>query len=98
MYMTEIKDFKKVDKIEELGNKICKLVKYYERKDGYSHVLQVATLADVLITIREILKSYDRRFKELEKHNLEYHEINETGGANNIKIVLDDPKSKKEGS
>ncbi|GAI45681.1 unnamed protein product, partial [marine sediment metagenome] len=51
----------------------------------------------VLSAISRILKSYDRRFKELEKYNLEYHGINETGGINNIKIVLDDPILKKEG-
>ena len=32
MYMAKIKDFRKIDKIEELGNKIVKFVKYYEEE------------------------------------------------------------------
>ena len=89
--MTKIKILKKEDKIEELGNKICKLVKYYERKDGYSHVLQVATLADVLLTIREILKSYDERFKKMEEY-LEYKDRNRLKYIESLKKQIESYK------
>jgi len=92
--MVKIKDFKKVDKIEELGDKICKFVGYYERKKGWSP--EFAALAEILIRIKRIFKSHDEQFKKLEKHNLEYHGINENDGINNIKIVLDDPNKKEE--
>jgi len=91
--MVKIKDSKKIDKIEELGDKICKFVRYYERKKGWSP--EFAALAEILIRIKRIFKSHDEQFKKLEKHNLEYHGINENGGINNIKIVLDDPNKKR---
>lgn len=64
--MVEIKDFKKIDKIENLGNKICKFVKYYEEEKG--QILKLAALADILLNIKEVFKSYDTRFKKLEGH------------------------------
>lgn len=91
--MVNIKDFKKIDEIEELGNKICKLVGYYEREKGWSP--EFAALAEILIHIKRIFKSHDEQFKKLEKHNLEYHGINESGGINNIKIILYDPNKKE---
>ena len=45
-----------------------------------------------------LLEDFEKRLTELEKFkfdSLGYHEINETGGANNIKIVLNDPDLKK---
>ena len=63
--MAKIKSFKEVDKIEELGNKICRLVEYYDREKGMEG-WELATIADVLVSIREIFKSYDERFKKLE--------------------------------
>jgi len=64
--MVKIKDFKEVDKIEELGNKICRFVDYHEKSEGES--LALAALADVLMNIKEVFKSYDKRFKKLEEH------------------------------
>jgi len=92
--MTRIKILKEEDKIKDLGVKICRFAKYYEKGEkGRSS--ELATLADVLSAISRILKDHDERFKELEKYNLEYHGINETGGMNNIKIVLDNPNKKR---
>lgn len=93
--MAKIKSFDKEDKIKDLGNKICKFVEYHEGNKG-QNLLALAALAEILFSIREIFKSYDEQFKELEKHNLECHEINETGGVNNIKIVLNDSNKKEE--
>ncbi|GAI19513.1 unnamed protein product, partial [marine sediment metagenome] len=53
------------DKIEKLGNKICRLVKYYEKSKGQN--LALAALADVLLGIKEVFRSYDKRFKKLEE-------------------------------
>lgn len=92
--MAKIRSLKEEDKFKELGNKICKFVRYYEQ--GKGRVPELAALADVLFSVKEILRIYDERFKELEKLNLEYHGINENGGINNIKIVLDDPNKKEE--
>ena len=64
--MTEIKEFKKVDRIEELGDKICKLVEYCEQ--GKGRIMELAALADVLSVTNRILKSYDERFKKMEEH------------------------------
>lgn len=65
--MVEIKEFKKVDKIEELGNKIYRYVEYVaEGKEG--RALELAALADILFSIREFLRSYDERFKKLEEN------------------------------
>ena len=64
--MTKIKGFRKVDKIEELGNKICKFVEYHEGNKG-QNLLALAALAEILFNIREILISYDERFKRLEE-------------------------------
>jgi len=47
-----------------------------------------------------LLEDFGKRLTELEKDKtniLEHHEINETGGVDNIKIVLDDPKLKTKG-
>lgn len=47
--------------------------------------------------IIEVLEGFEKRLEELEKYKkniLEYHEINQSGGINNIKIVLDDPNQK----
>lgn len=85
-YVFDKKGLKKVDKIEELWNKVCKFAEYYEQgKKGRS--LELAALADVLLCIREIFRSHDEQFKRLEKRNLELREINETGGATKIKLV-----------
>ena len=65
-YVFDKKGLRKVDKIEELGNKICKFVRYYER--GKGRVPELAALADVLSTISRILKSHDKRFKKLEEN------------------------------
>jgi hypothetical protein len=64
--MVNIKDFKKIDKIEELGNKICRFTENYERRKGRS--LELATLVDVLFGISKIFKSHDKRFKKLEEY------------------------------
>lgn len=88
--MTKINLLRKEDKIEKLGNKICKYVEYVaEGKKG--RALELAALADILFSIREIFRIYGERFKELEKYNLEHQEINETGGINKIKIGGTDP-------
>jgi len=63
--MTEIKEFKKIDEIKELGNKICRLVEYYERGKGRN--LELAALADVLIVISRIFENHNKRFKKLEE-------------------------------
>ncbi len=44
-----------------------------------------------------ILEDFKERIKKLEKQNLEYYGINKTGGANNIKVILNDPNLKKKG-
>lgn len=64
--MTKIKILKEEDKIKDLGNKICRLVNYYEKGKGQS--LALAALADVLLEIKEVFKSYDKRFKKLEEY------------------------------
>jgi len=79
--MAKVKEYK----IEKLGNKICRLVSYYEKGKGQN--LALAALADVLMNIKEVFKSYDERFKRLEKRNLELREINKTDGITNIKLV-----------
>ena len=68
--MTEsnIKNFKKEDKIEELGDKICKYVEYiaYGKK---GRALELAALADILFSIREFLrglKGFEKRLKKVE--------------------------------
>jgi len=91
--MTE-SNIKEIDKIKELGNKICRLVDYHEHSKG--RFWELVALADVLFAINRILRIYDKRIKELEGHNLENHGINETDGIDNIKIVLDDPILEKE--
>ncbi|MBA7534343.1 hypothetical protein ES705_26589 [subsurface metagenome] len=91
--MTKIKSLKKEDKIEELGNKICKYVEYIaDGKKG--RALELAALADILFSIKGIFRRYEKRITELEKFKfnvLGYYEINETGGVNNIKIGGTDP-------
>jgi len=47
-----------------------------------------------------ILEDFEKRISEIERRYIdlwypEHHEINETGGVNNIKIILNDPKLKK---
>ncbi len=45
-----------------------------------------------------ILEGFEKRLTELEKfkfNTLGYHEINETGGSNKIKIILNDPRLRK---
>jgi len=64
--MVKIKDFKEVDEIEELGNKICKFVGYYEQEKGRN--VLIAALGEILIRIKRILKVYDKRFEKLEEH------------------------------
>jgi len=64
--MTKIKILEEKDKIKDLGNKICRLVRYYEKGKGQN--LALAALADVLMNIKEVFKSYDERFKKLEEH------------------------------
>jgi len=92
--MIKIRVLREEDKIEELGKKICRLVDYHEHRKG--RFWEWVALIDVLFAICRILKSYDKRIKELEGHNLEHHEINETGGINKIKIILDNPILKEE--
>lgn len=87
--MTEIKILKEKDKIKELGDKICRLVDYHEHRKG--RFWELVALADVLFAIVRILRDYEKRFKELEKRNLE-HQIN--GGIDKIKIVLNNPKKR----
>jgi len=94
MTKTKLKNFKEEDRIKDLGDKICRLVYYYEKGKGRN--LELAALASIFISIKEIFKIYDKKFKELEENNLEHHEINETGGVNKIKIILGDPILKKE--
>jgi len=69
--ISDRKGLRKVDKIEELGIKICKFVNYYEKIDFFTHDdkeknLALAALADLLINIREVFKSCDVRFKIIE--------------------------------
>ena len=48
--------------------------------------------------IIRVLTDHEKRLIELEKYknyNLGYYEINETGGVDNIKIILNDPKLKE---
>ena len=63
--MAEIKDFKKIDKIKELGDKICKFVEYVAEGKG-GRTLELAALTDILFNIREFLRVYDNRFKKIE--------------------------------
>lgn len=63
-YVFDKKGLRKVDEIEELGNKICKFVGQYERKKGWSP--EFAALAEILIRIKRVLKSHDKQFKKLE--------------------------------
>jgi len=63
----EIKEFKKVDKTEELGEKICRFVEYYEGDKGQNS-LALAALAEILFSFRKIFRSYDERFKKLEEN------------------------------
>ena len=72
--MTKIRILKEEDKIKDLGIKICRFAKYYEKGERERR-LELAALADILISIKEIFKSYDKKFKKLEEHNLE-HQIN----------------------
>ena len=64
-YIFDKKGLQKVDKIKELGDKVCKLVEYYEQ--GKGRVFKLAALADVLSATNRILKSHDERFKEIEE-------------------------------
>ncbi len=64
--MAKIRSLKKEDKIKDLGDKICKYVEYIaDGKKG--RVLELAALADILFSIREFLRVYDKRFKEFEE-------------------------------
>ena len=67
-YVFGKKGLRKIDKTENLGNKICKFVDYYG-KEGGQKILTIAALTDVLFSIREIFKMYDERIKKLEKYN-----------------------------
>lgn len=91
--MVKIKILEEEDRIKELGDKICKYVEYVaDGKKG--RALELAALADVLFSIREFFRRYEKRLTELEKFKdnpLEYYDINETGGVNKIKIILNDP-------
>lgn len=89
--MAKIRSLKKMDETEDLGDKICRFVNYYEKNKGQS--LELAALADILISIKKIFRSYNEKFEKLEKLNLE-HQV--AGGAKNIKIVFDDPNKKQE--
>jgi len=62
--MTNNKIFKKEDKIEDLGYRICRFVDYYDKDIG--RIPELAALGDALFCIKEILKSYDKRFKRIE--------------------------------
>ena len=44
-----------------------------------------------------VLTDHEKRLEELEKHNLEYHGINESGGITNIKIIRTGKIKKKGG-
>jgi len=65
MYMTELRISKKVDKTEELGKKICRLVDFHEHRKG--RFWEWVALIDVLFAINRILGSHDERIKELEE-------------------------------
>lgn len=72
LILKKIGDFKmknreEEDKIKDLGNKICRLVKYYEK--GEEQSLALAALADVLLGIKGVFKSYDKRIRKLEDIN-----------------------------
>jgi len=64
MIESKTEDFKEEDKIKDLGNKICRLVKYYEKKK--SRIWEIAALADVLFAIVRILRDYKKRLKTIE--------------------------------
>ena len=52
----------------------------------------------VIYYIVPVLEDFEKRLIELEKDKtniLEHHEINETGGIDNIKIILHDPNLKE---
>ncbi|MBA7549485.1 hypothetical protein ES705_41969 [subsurface metagenome] len=82
-YVFDKKGLRKVDKIEELGNKICRLVEYYER--------DLAALADVLMNIKEIFKSYDERFKKMEEY-LEHKDQNRLKYVESLKKQIESYK------
>jgi len=63
--MTELRISKKVDKTEELGKKICRLVDFHEHRKG--RFWEWVALIDVLFAINRILGSHDERIKELEE-------------------------------
>ena len=66
--MPKINILKKEDKCKNLGDKICRFVEYHELKNRYAPILQLAALADILVSIKEIFRSYDKRFEKLEEH------------------------------
>jgi len=65
-YIFDKKGLQKIDKIKDLGDKICRFVNYYEKNKGQNS--ELAALADTLLSIKEIFKSHDEKFKKLEEH------------------------------
>jgi len=54
----------------------------------------------VMYYLIPVLEDFEKRLTELEKDRtniLEHYEINETGGVDNIKIILNDSELKKKG-
>jgi len=54
----------------------------------------------VMYYLIPVLEDFEKRLTELEKDRtniLEHYEINETGGVDNIKIILNDSGLKKKG-
>jgi len=54
----------------------------------------------VIYYLIPVLEDFKKRLEAIKKDKgdlLEYHEINETGGVINIKIIFNDPKLKKKG-
>ena len=88
---------KNLEELKKIEDKIFKtdVKKLGEKELTYMMERIVHCIISVLEGFILILEGFEKRIKELEKHNLEYHGINETGGINNIKIILDDPKLKK---
>jgi hypothetical protein len=90
---------KNIEELKKIEDKIFKTdIKKLDEKE-LTYMMEKIVHCEILILegFALILEGFEKRIKELEKHNLEYHGINETGGINNIKIILDDPKLKKKG-
>ncbi|MBA7548089.1 hypothetical protein ES705_40535 [subsurface metagenome] len=89
--MTEsnIKNFKKEDKIKELGNKICRLVDYHEKRKG--RFWELVAFADVSFAICRILRSHEERFKKMEEY-LEHKDQNRLKYIESLKKQIESYK------